>query len=72
MSYANRALSMMGDRDRLETAFLATEWTVGKQFQVRLAMVRMVVLVVCVTLLGIGAIPVEAQDEWPQWRGPSG
>ena len=35
-------------------------------------MVRMVVLVSCVTFFGIGAIPVEAQDEWPQWRGPSG
>ena len=31
-------------------------------------MVRMVVLVSCVTFFGIGAIPVEAQDEWPQWR----
>ena len=35
-------------------------------------MVRMVVLVSCVTFFGIGAILVEAQDEWPQWRGPSG
>ena len=72
VTYAICAWSMMGDWDRLEAAFPATEWTDGKSFLVRSTMVRLVVLVSCMAFFGMGTIPIDAQDEWPQWRGPSG